>query len=144
MHSRWLHTNDDSTTIKWIYASSSYKVCSWTHLLWRRWVGGSACVFVLALGWLNNVWVTDIRAVLSEGILWEQRAPTFAWNDKKVCRQEGERESNWEKERACSMLPLIRVSSLQIQRTIMPVAINTHTHTHIAYWYEHTNTKLLM
>ncbi len=73
----------------------------WWCRVWGQCVCVCVCVFVLASGSWNSIWAADIRAVLSEGILGEQRAPTFAWNDKKVCRQEREWEGIrlWERER---------------------------------------------
>ena len=47
--------------------------------------------------------------------------------------QARERATNWEKERAPSMLTLIRVSSFHLQRTI------THT-----YWHGHANKEKLL
>lgn len=89
-----------TTTILCIYVSSPYKVCPWTHLLWRCWVWGQCvCLFWLQAGETAS---EQLISVLSEGILGEQRAPTFAWNDKKVCRQQRERgrirlrEREWE------------------------------------------------
>lgn len=61
------------------------------------WCGVTVGVFVLASGQLSSIWVADISVLLSEEILGEQRAPTFAWIDKKVCRQERERESRLER-----------------------------------------------
>lgn len=94
------------------------------------------CLLFLALVWSDSIWAADIRAALSEGIFGRrERLPLPEMTRRSAGKRENQTERirlrETEREKACSMLPLIRVSSLQIRRTVKPEAITTQTHTDV-------------
>lgn len=111
-------------------------------VLWQCWVCGQCvCLFFdfrlvkkHLSGWYqSSAFSGDFRRIESTYVC-------LKWQEG-LQATEREWESSWEKERVCSILPLIRVSALQIQRTIIPVSINTHTH--ILMWtHKHRIVKV--